>query len=170
MKIFGRLAIILISILIYSPSRSQWAPCQGIEGGTTESITYQDSSLFIVGHGGIFKRQVDDPSWDSACLVYNVAKVRSTGNALFTYGGNIMSNFFRSLDNGITWEDMSWLPYGYYDMETIDSVIFLEAGKARKTRCYFFGQWRNMDRNPPLVNSGECCWNIYSTGNFFLLS
>jgi hypothetical protein len=119
--------IIILSLLLTCsifPSQSQWIPCQGIEGGSVSSITYQDTALFSVGFGGIFRRQLDAESWDSACLIYNVRKVRSTGNALFTYGGNIMSQLFRSLDNGNSWEELS-LASEYHAMETVDSVIFI---------------------------------------------
>jgi hypothetical protein len=116
--------LILIIILSISSAKSQWIPCQGIEGGSVSSITYQDSTLFTVGFGGIFKKQIDAQCWDSACLVYNVSKVRSTGSTLFTYGGNIMSDLFRSFDNGITWEELS-VADEYHHMETVDNVIFI---------------------------------------------
>jgi len=115
--------ITVIMLHFISSAKSQWIPCQGIEGGNVSSITYQDSALFVVGFGGVFKKQIDAESWDSACLVYNVSKVRSTGTALFTFGGNIMSDLFRSLDNGISWEELEHDEY--FDIESFDNVIFI---------------------------------------------
>jgi hypothetical protein len=123
MKLCRFFILMLISILFVSSSKSQWIPCQGIEGGSCSSIITQDSFLFIDGPGGIYRRQIDDPTWDTACLKGGFNKIRSTGNALFCWGP--MVPLYRSIDKGITWESID-LGWDCHDFETVDSVIILD--------------------------------------------
>jgi hypothetical protein len=140
------------------PTRSQWIPCQGIEGANCHSITQQDSFLFIDGPGGIYRRQIDDPTWDSACLIGGFIKIRSTGNALFCFGGDMMSSLYRSLDNGFTWEYMD-LNYEYRNIENVDSIIFLDTYNDGLLRSFDNGEsWTEVDPSPDLA---EISW-IYS--------
>jgi photosystem II stability/assembly factor-like uncharacterized protein len=116
------LPILLIIIFIF-PARSQWVPCQGIEGAMTTDIIIQDSTLFInTGGNGIFKRIVSENAWDSASIAGSFSKVRSTGNVLFCCGP--MEHLYRSVDEGDSWETIEGFPW-VYDMETLDSVVFI---------------------------------------------
>lgn len=156
MKSLKTIVFILIIILCFSSAKSQWIPCQGIEGASSQSITIQDSFLFIDGPGGIYRRQIDDPTWDTACLKGGFMKIRSTGEALFCYGG--MSPLCRSMDNGFTWEYMN-LNYEYRNIENIDSVILLDTYNNGLLRSFDNGViWTEID---PSANTTEIEW-IYS--------
>jgi photosystem II stability/assembly factor-like uncharacterized protein len=123
MKMLKSTFLVFLFLINFLPAKSQWIPCQGIEGAETEDIILQDSDLFILTAGnGIFKRSIYGNAWDSASVAGSFWKVRSTGDALFCYGA--MDYLYRSLDKGNSWqivEDYSWV----YDMETVDSVVFI---------------------------------------------
>jgi photosystem II stability/assembly factor-like uncharacterized protein len=115
--------LVLIFFMAILPARSQWIPCQGIEGAGTEDIILYDSDLYIINSGsGIFKKNIHSTSWDSACVAGGFSKIRSTDDAVFCCGP--MADFLRSMDNGTSWEIMDFNG-GVLDMETIDQYIFV---------------------------------------------
>lgn len=83
------------------------------------SVITQDSFLFIVGTGAIYRKSVNAPGWEPACLMGGFHKIRSTGNALFCYNSG---SLFRSLNNGDTWENID-MGYEYATIECVDSAI-----------------------------------------------
>lgn len=116
------LFVFLFFILILS-AKSQWIPCQGIEGAGTEDIILHDSDLYIINSGnGIFKKNIHATNWDSACVAGGFSKIRSTDDAVFCFGG--LTDFLRSMDNGISWEKID-INGGVYDIETIDHYVFV---------------------------------------------
>jgi photosystem II stability/assembly factor-like uncharacterized protein len=152
---------ILIFVSFFLPAKSQWIPCQGIEGANCGSIVTQDSFLFIEGPGGIYRRQIDDPIWDTACLKGGFMKIRSTGDALFCFGGAVGSTLCRSMDNGLTWEYMD-LQYEYRNTENVDSVILLDTYNNGLLRSFDDGgSWTEID---PSASATEIEWIFSQDG------
>lgn len=154
LKLF--LTAFLVFIVLFS-AKSQWIPCQGIEGANCFSITQQDSFLFIEGNGGIYRRNINDPTWDSACLIGGFMKIRSTGEALFCFGGNTMGQLYRSLDNGFSWEELN-IDYEYRNIESFDSIIFIDTYDGLYQSSDNGETWTEIDPSP---NAAEISW-IYS--------
>ncbi len=166
MKILKPILAALLFIIVISPARSQWVPCQGIEGTYCSSIVQQDSFLFIDGSGGIFRRNIEDTKWDTACLKGGFMKICSTGNALFCLGGNTMSSFYRSLDNGFTWELLD-LEYSYRDFKNVDSILFINTYYDGLIRTSDNGEsWTEVD---PSTNSAEINCIYSQQGTLFCL-
>lgn len=164
MKTFKLVFITLTCMLFIFSVKSQWIPCQGIEGASCQSITVQDSFLFIDGNGGIYRRQIDDPTWDTACLIGGFMKIRSTGDALFCFGGAVMSTLCRSMDNGLTWEYMD-LEYEYRNIENVDSVILLDTENNGLLRSFNKGEtWTEID---PSASTTEINWIFTQEGILF---
>jgi photosystem II stability/assembly factor-like uncharacterized protein len=114
--------LVLIFFMAILPARSQWIPCQGIEGAHTRDIILLDSNLYIANDGaGIYMKNISATAWDSACLYGAFLRVRSTGSALFCWG---YYDSFRSLDDGLTWESIDEFN-SIYGIETLDNYVFI---------------------------------------------
>jgi hypothetical protein len=109
-------------LLITITSESQWNPCRGIEGGDITDIFFYDTSLYIIASGsGVFKKEFPEQAWSENILQGAFYKIRGTDMGLFCLG---FYRFYRSLDNGITW-DQPELSSSVHDLETSDSVVFI---------------------------------------------
>ncbi len=111
-----------VFLLFTMSSKSQWNPCLGIEGGDINDIILHDSSLFILAGGaGVFKKGIHEQEWSENILSGAFYKIRESDEGLFCLG---YYRFYRSLDNGITWDQPELSSY-VNDLETSDSVVFI---------------------------------------------
>lgn len=116
--------IILLFLLTWCifPLHSQWIPCQGIEGASTNNIILHDTTLFITCTGnGVFSRNIHQNYWNPVCITGSYFKVRSTGQSVFCYGP---FGFYRSVNSGESWDQIENVD-DVFDIETIDSMIFI---------------------------------------------
>jgi hypothetical protein len=82
-------------------------------------------------------------------------KIRSTGEALFCFGGADISTLCRSMDNGLTWEYMD-LQYEFRNIENVDSVILLDTYDNGLLRSFDNGEsWAEID---PSASTTEIEW------------
>jgi photosystem II stability/assembly factor-like uncharacterized protein len=151
MKMLKSTFLVFLFIITIFPARSQWIPCQGIEGAFCQSIVKQDSFLFIGASNGIFRRSINATSWDSACFEGGFMGICSTGDALFCFAPQHSS--CRSLDNGSTWEELD-LDIECENIETVDSIVFIDT---------YDGLLRSSD-------NGETWTNLYPTPDSLAVS
>jgi len=101
-------SFILVFVLIFGfcgeRSTAQWIGSNGMDGGDCQSVVVLDSTLFAcMGGNGIFSRNITGGSWQQSLTGNYLLKIIKAGDALFTIG---LYSWYRSLDHGITWEDM----------------------------------------------------------------
>lgn len=121
MMVYKLLCLVLFLFPVLN-AKSQWNPCLGIEGGEIEDIIFHDTSLYIIASGsGVFKKGIHEPDWSENIRSGAFYKIRGTGSGLFCLG---YYSFFRSLNNGLTWDEMD-IDYSVYDIETSDSAVFI---------------------------------------------
>lgn len=119
MKSLKHISIVLIVIFFTHDVRSQWLPCQGLEGGRTGSIFSSDSMLLTSTYAeGIYRSDLQTP-WE-VNETYGIGEIFKAGNCLFAY---TWYNLYRSTDNGMNWEDV--LSIDSRTVCAVDSTIFL---------------------------------------------
>lgn len=148
-----------VLLLFMLNARSQWNPCLGIEGGYITDIIHHDTSVYIIASGaGVFSKGITEQSWGDNMLPGSFNKIRSTGTGLFCIN---YSNLYSSFDNGVTWEDASGQS-GIYDLETIDSVLFIVADDELLRSTDQGNTWTEVS---PFPNTPNYYPHLFAVGN-----
>lgn len=140
-------------------SPAQWNPCRGIEGGDIDDVIFHDSSFYIIASGsGVFKRDLDQQAWSGNILPGAFTKIRGADIGLFCLG---YYEFYRSLDNGLTW-DQPQSSSSVHDVETLDSIVFITSEEGLLKSFDQGETWANVN---PFPNSSYLGIHLFANNH-----